>query len=463
MTHTILVIEDERNMQRVIRMALEDADYRVVGAGDGAEAFARLHDPDLSVVLTDLKLPDLRGEEIIARFRQERPDLPIVVLTAFGSIRSAVECVRAGASDYLTKPFETEELHLAVEGALRLRELMVENQRLQAAVSGAHPKRRLIGEGASMRRLREEIMQVAPYRSNVLITGESGVGKEAVARCIHEQGPRAERPWVALNCSAIPRDLMESELFGYVRGAFTGATQNRLGRLEQASGGTLFLDEIGDLEPALQGKLLRVLQEREFSPVGSDTVRQVDVRVVAATHRDLRQRVAEGLFREDLYYRLDVYTIRVPPLRERLEDVPGLAVAFLAELRAEMDKPVEGFTDAALAALTRYPWPGNVRELRNAVERAVLSCRGTRIDRRDLPDRVGDEGGSAPAADREAEAPGAEGLDAWMEQRERQAILTALEACNGVQAQAARHLGITERSLWHRIKKLEILVERTVR
>ncbi len=461
MQHTILVVEDERNMLMVIRMALEDAGYRVLGAESAEAALAHLGDPELAVVLTDLKLPGMRGEELVAVCKRERPDLPVIVLTAFGSIRSAIECLQNGAADYLTKPFETEELQLAIQGALRLHGLMRENLRLQAVVSDARPRRRLVGEGPVMRRLREEIGRVAPYRSNILVTGESGTGKEAVARCIHDKGPRAEQPWVAINCSAIPRDLMESELFGYVRGAFTGATQNRLGRLEQANGGTLFLDEIGDLDLPLQSKLLRVLQEREFSPVGSDALRHVDVRIIAATNRDLLERVREGAFREDLYYRLDVYTIHVPPLRERKEDVLELAGAFLEELRAEMDKPVAGFTEEAMAALTRYGWPGNVRELRNAVERALLSCRGRYIELDDLPERV--HGNAAGGAAREDAGPGAEGLDAWLEERERRAIVAVLESCNGVQAQAARRLGITERSLWHRVKKLDIRVERTVR
>ncbi len=461
MSHTILVVEDERNMQTVIRMALEDGGYRVITAGSAEEGMTLLDEPELAIVLTDLRLPGMSGEELVAHCRQERPDVLVIVLTAYGSIRSAIDCIQAGATDYLTKPFETEELQIAVQSALRLHQLMRENERLHAVVSSAHPPRRLLGESPAMQQLHQEIHNVAPYRSNILITGESGTGKEAVARCIHESGPRADQPWVAINCSAIPHGLMESELFGYVRGAFTGATQNRLGRLEQANGGTLFLDEIGDLDLALQGKLLRVLQEREFSPVGSDAVRHVDVRIIAATNRSLREMVQRGEFREDLYYRLDVYTIKVPPLRERREDVPELAQAFLTQLRAEMDKHVAGFSDAALRALAAYRWPGNVRELRNAVERALLSCRGESIDASDLPGRVFD--GKAPLATPAAEGPGEEGLERWLEERERQAIVAALAACGGVQAQAARQLGITERSLWHRVKKLDIRIARTVR
>jgi transcriptional regulator with GAF, ATPase, and Fis domain len=295
----------------------------------------------------------------------------------------------------------------------------------------------------------------------VLITGESGTGKEAVARTIHELGPRRDRPWVALNCSAIPRDLLESELFGYVRGAFTGATQNRLGRLEQANGGTLFLDEVGDLELPLQAKLLRVLQEREFSPVGSDAIRRVDVRFIAATHRDLKVWVREQRFREDLLYRLDVYPIQVPPLRARREDIPLLALSFLEQLRAEMDKPVEGFTDAALDALLRYSWPGNVRELRNAIERSLLSCKGRRIDVQDLPNSVAEGVYLAAAQTSLLERVAGHGLDAWLEELERRAIVDALNQSQGVQVQAAKRLGISERSLWHRIKKLHIRIHHT--
>jgi two-component system response regulator AtoC len=463
MQRTVLVVDDERNMLLVMEMALEEAGYRVLTAERAEDALAMLRDPDLAVVLSDLKMPGMGGEEFIARCQKERPEVPVIVVTAFGSIRSAIECIQAGASDYLTKPFEPEELQFAVQSALRLHDLMQENRQLQAAVSGASIRRRLVGNSHAMLALRDEIDRVAPYKTNVLITGESGTGKEAVARSIHENGPRAERPWVAINCSAIPRDLMESELFGYVRGAFTGAVQNRMGRLEQANGGTLFLDEIGDLDLTLQAKLLRVLQEREFSPVGSDVVRRVDLRVIAATHRDLDTMVREGLFREDLLYRLDVYKILVPPLRDRRDDIPLLAENFLQTFRAEMDKPVERFSDEALEALSAFDWPGNVRELRNAVERSLLSCRGMVIERHDLPDKVslgeGDgrqrDGALAQAMDL--------GLDNWLASVERNLIIEALKETGGVQVQAAKMLGISERSLWHRVKKLEIRVDREVR
>jgi two-component system response regulator AtoC len=463
MQRTVLVVDDERNMLMVMEMALEEAGYRVLTSERGEDAVAMLRDPDLAVVLSDLNMPGMSGEEFIARCQRERPDVPVIVVTAFGSIRSAIQCIQAGASDYVTKPFEPEELQFAVQSSLRLHDLMQENRQLQAAVTGAAPRRRLVGNSQAMLALRDEINRVAPYKTNVLITGESGTGKEAVARSIHEDGPRAERPWVAINCSAIPRNLMESELFGYVRGAFTGAVQNRMGRLEQANGGTLFLDEVGDLDLTLQAKLLRVLQEREFSPVGSDVVRRVDLRVIAATHRDLDVMVSEGRFREDLLYRLDVYKIHVPPLRDRREDIPLLADSFLQTFRAEMDKPVERFTDEALASLSAYDWPGNVRELRNAVERSLLSCNGMLIERDDLPDKVNRGGGEQMRDDGELARVMENGLDNWLAIVERDLIVEALKETGGVQVQAARLLGISERSLWHRVKKLDIRVDRRVR
>jgi len=461
MQRTVLVVDDERNMLTVMQMALEDAGYRVLTAERAEDALGLVRDPDLDVILSDLKMPGMGGDEFIRRAHVERPDVPILVVTAFGSIRSAIECIQAGASNYLTKPFETEELQFAVDNALRYRDLLLENQRLHAVASDERRNRHLVGDSAVMRKLRVQIGQVAPYTTNILVTGESGTGKEAVARAIHEEGPRSSHPWVAINCSAIPRDLMESELFGYVKGAFTGAVQNRLGRLEQANGGTLFLDEIGDLAPELQAKLLRVLQEREFSPLGSDAIRRVDVRIIAATNQDLHELVRSGVFREDLLYRLDVYNLHVPPLRERTEDIPLLAASFLSTLRAEMNKPVTGFTEEAMTALCRYNWPGNVRELRNAVERSLLTCAGTQIGAEDLPDRVRKPAVLPPMASGLAGLQSG-GLDKWLEEAERRMIVEALNECGGVQVNAARLLGISERSLWHRVKKFNIQISREV-
>lgn len=457
MQHSILILDDEPNMRLVMRMTLEDAGYRVQSAERAEQALELLTDPELDLVLSDLKLPGMSGEEFVALSRQRRPDVPIIVVTAYGSIRSAIGCIQAGATDYLTKPFETEELQIAVRNALQLGDLQRENSRMRAVIQDSQKPQHLIGCSAAMGRIREQIAQVAPYRSTLLITGESGTGKEAVAREIRDSGPWCDRPWVALNCSAIPHDLMESELFGYVKGAFTGALQNRMGRLEQANGGTLFLDEIGDLALNLQTKLLRVLQEREFSPLGSDMVKRVDVRIIAATNRNLREMVSARNFREDLLYRLDVFNIQVPPLRERREDIPMLAGHFLTELRHEIDKPVQGFSQEAQAAMQDYDWPGNVRELRNAVERALLSCRSATIELEDLPEHL-----LAPAP-RLATTDGEQSLDSHIASLERSLILDALKDSQGVQVQAARLLGIPERSLWYRIKKLGITIERGVK
>jgi DNA-binding NtrC family response regulator len=462
MKRTVLVVDDEQNMQTVMRMILEDAGHTVVVAGSGEEALPHIQNPELDVILSDIKMPGMGGDVFLTRCRGERPDVPVVVVTAHGTIKNAVKSISTGAADYLTKPFEPEELEIAVQNAINLRDILRENQRLKATVSqalaGGH---QLLGESPATRHLLDEIARVAPYKTNVLIIGESGTGKELVARTVHNMGPRRDRPWVAINCSAIPHDLMESELFGYVKGAFTGAAQNRLGRLEQAQGGTLFLDEIGDLDLALQTKLLRVLQEREFSPVGSDQLRKVDVRIMAATNRNLKEMVTQGKFREDLFYRLDVYTIQVPSLRDRREDVPLLAQHFLDELAADTDKPVHQIDPEAMAVLTRYNWPGNIRELRNAIERSLLSCKGDTIEARDLPYAILRGTGNTPQAESVLDQIGSGDLDSWLENVERRAILQALDQSGGIQAQAARKLGISERSLWHRIKKLKIQVNKS--
>jgi two-component system response regulator AtoC len=462
MQRTVLVVDDERNMLLVMQMALEEVGYRVLTAERAEDAVQMLHDPELDVILTDLKMPGMSGKEFIGVCQQQRDDVPVIVVTAYGSIQSAIECIQAGASNYLTKPFEPEELQFAVKNALRYRDLLRENMQLHAVARDERRLSRLLGEGPAMQRLREQIRAVAPYKTNILITGESGTGKEAVARTIHEQGPRAEHPWVAINCSAIPRDLMESELFGYVKGAFTGAVQTRLGRLEQANGGTLFLDEIADLDLDLQAKLLRVLQEREFSPLGSDAIHRVDVRIIAATNRNLHELVEANQFREDLLYRLDVYNLQVPPLRERVEDIPLLARGFLTKLRTEMDKPVTDISEEAMEALCNYSWPGNVRELRNAIERSLLTCHGNKIDVDDLPEKVHERRIRPAATSVNLGDISQTGLDEWLQNTERKLIVQALDECGGVQVNAARLLGISERSLWHRLKKLNIQVNKKV-
>jgi two-component system response regulator AtoC len=452
----VLVIDDEINMQMLMKMILVDAGYLVDVAGCYDEAQKLLHQRQPDVIVTDLKMPGLSGEALVVALRRQCPGIPVIVVTAHGTIQSAVSSIREGAANYLTKPFQPEELELAVEYALRIGETVQENARLKASLIAPGGHHLLLGTSPAMQALQAQVADVAPYKTNVLITGESGTGKELVARSIHQLSPRSSHPWVAINCAAIPRDLMESELFGHVKGAFSGASQSRMGRIEQAHEGTLFLDEVGEMDLALQAKLLRVLQEKEFTPVGSSQLRKVDVRIIAATNRDLHAQVARGEFREDLLYRLDVYHIRVPALRERRDDVPLLAETFRQELVAEMGKAVRSISEEASLVMQRYAWPGNVRELRNVLERAVLTCRGDTIAVADLPQAL-----LQRSSDRQVVNGAFGDLDSWLAEQERNAIVAALQQCDGIQVKAAQLLGINERSLWHRIKKLGIQVERS--
>ncbi len=461
MKRRILVVDDERNMVEVVRIILEGMGHAVIAAYSAEEAVPHAGEPDLDAIVTDLRMPGMGGEAFVAHCRSEAPGVPVIIMTAHGTIKSAVECIKAGAADYLTKPFEPEELEIVVHNALKLRDILSENRRLKVAAEARRNERGLIGASAKFLSLVEEIRRVARHKSTVLITGESGTGKELVARTIHELSPRKEGPWVAINCAAIPRDLLESELFGCAKGAFTGATQSRTGRLEQAEGGTLFLDEIGEIDPSLQAKLLRVIELHEFSPLGSNRVRKSDIRLVAATNRDLEESIRRGTFREDLYYRLNVYRLTVPPLRERPEDIPMLAASFLRDLAVEMDSRVEGFGAGVIEVMTRYRWPGNIRELRNAVERALLSCAGPEITVSNLPaEVVSSRGQLGPPLPAEPDPHEGMDLDRWLDDTERRVILAALEEASGVQARAARRLGINQRSLWYRVKRLGIKIDR---
>ncbi|MEK6814393.1 MAG: sigma-54 dependent transcriptional regulator [Nitrospirota bacterium] len=461
MSRKILVVDDEPNMVEVVRMILEGMGHEVLRAYSAEQGIQFAGDPDLDVILTDLRMPGMSGEAFIAHCRSERPNIPVIIMTAHGTIKSAVECIKAGAADYLTKPFEPEEIEIVVHNALKLRDILNENRALKATVQAQSAKHTLIGVSAPFRQMLEEIRRVARHKSTVLIAGESGTGKELAARTIHVWSPRKDGPWVAINCAAIPRDLLESELFGHAKGAFTGATQSRPGRLEQAEGGTLFLDEIGEMDPSLQAKLLRVIEGHDFSPLGSNQTRKTDIRLIAATNRDLEDSVRRGAFREDLYYRLNVYRLTIPPLRERPEDIPVLATSFLQELTVEMDSRVSGFGAGAMDVLTRHAWPGNVRELRNTVERALLSCAGSEISVSDLPAEViSGRPRPAPPLPMEPVPDSGINLDRWIEETERRAILTALKEASGVQARAAKRLGINQRSLWYRVKRLGIKIDR---
>src|SRR5579859_3689305 len=368
----ILIVDDEVNARTALAELLREEGYSVETAADGFKALPKLEELEPDLVLTDLKMPGLDGLELMKKVRERDPECVVVLMTAFGAVETAVKAMREGASDYITKPVNMEELVLVLARELERKRLRAEAGALRERLSAKHRISNIIGASPVMQKVFDTVTQVAPSRASILITGESGTGKELIAAAIHEQSPRAKRPFVKLHCAALAETLLESELFGHERGAFTGAVGRREGRFEQADGGTLFLDEIGDISPAIQIKLLRFLQEHEFERVGGNQTVKVDVRVVAATNRNLMERVKQGQFREDLYYRLNVVALEMPSLRERTSDIPLLASFFLDRYARENGKTISGFTDGALERLSKYHWPGNVRELENAVERAVV-------------------------------------------------------------------------------------------
>lgn len=388
MTFTILVADDEKNIREGLQAALELDGYRVVLAADGLEAWKRYQKGDIDLVISDLRMPSMSGEELIKRISGETPGIPVIVLTGHGTVENAVEAMRNGAWDFLTKPLNLDRLSLLVKRALSNRELALQNSRLQEDLSRQKDFESIIGTSGPMRRVFDMIRQVAPTKASVLITGESGVGKELIADAIHAASPRHDKPLVKVHCAALAATLLESELFGHEKGSFTGATGRKRGRFELAHLGTLFLDEIGEIDQNVQIKILRVLQEKKFERVGGEETVETDVRIVAATNRDLKAEIEKGNFREDLFYRLNVVNIHVPPLRERKEDIPLLVSAFLKEFAHENGKAIEGLDQRCRSALYRYDWPGNVRELRNCMESAVVMCKGTLLSVDDLPPTV---------------------------------------------------------------------------
>jgi DNA-binding NtrC family response regulator len=444
----ILVVEDELNLRGTLAELLRDSGRMVDTAGDGFKALPKLEEFRPDLIITDMKMPGMDGIELMRKAHERDPECAVVVLTGHAAVQTAVAAMKQGAADYLIKPPDFEELNLVIERALERRRLRREANFLRERLAQRDGIQNIVGSSKRMRQLYDTILQIAPSRASVLITGESGTGKELIAAAIHQHSPRANGPFVKLHCAALSETLLESELFGHEKGAFTGAIARREGRLEQAHGGTLFLDEIGEISAATQVKLLRFLQERELERVGGNQTIKVDVRIVAATHRDLLQRVQEGHFREDLYYRLNVVTIDVPPLRERPSDIPLLAMHFLRRYAQENAKEITGFTDEALARLAHYPWPGNVRELENAVERAVVVCRGREIQSSDLSANIASPG---PQAQRGMPpVPGSS-----LEEIERYVILRTLEATNGSTSKAAEILGISARKIQYKLHDYE--------
>jgi DNA-binding NtrC family response regulator len=443
----VLVVEDDPEMLALVCEHLEAEGYGAVGTGRGTDAIARLRSAEFEVVLTDLKMPDVDGMEVLRVARESRPDIPVILVTAFGTIETAIQAIRQGAYDYVTKPFAMEEISLLVGRALEDRRLREENVSLRRELEGRYRFESLLGKSPAMQAVFALIRQAAPGDANVLVTGESGTGKELVARALHHNSPRAARPFVPVNCAAMPSGLLESELFGHVKGAFTGAVSTRKGLIREAEGGTLFLDEIGDMAPELQAKLLRAIEDRAVRPVGRDETVPVDLRLVAATNKDLAVKIQEGTFREDLYYRLAVIPIHLPPLRERREDIPLLAEHFLQRAAAGSGKPIQGFTPEAMAALLRHPWPGNVRQLENVVERAMTLTVGEQVG----PEALMLEASPAPAPAsllaQAARRPTIEELTADY-------VALVLREVGGDKAKAAEVLGISKRTLYRWEKQL---------
>ncbi len=452
----ILIVDDERSMREFLAIYLRRAGHRVEAAAGGEQALATLKTREFDVVITDLRMPDVNGLEILERTKQQYPDTQVIVVTAFATTETAIAAMKAGAYDYLTKPFKVDEVGLVVERALERRSLARDNVVLRDEIKGRYKLDRLLGKSPPMQRVFDILRKIATTRTSVLLIGESGTGKELAARALHELSPRADRPFVAVNCGAIPEALLESELFGHVKGSFTGASSDKQGLFEAAHNGTLLLDEVAELPVAMQVKLLRVLQERRGKPVGGVAEREVDVRIVAATNRDLETEVEKGTFRQDLFYRLNVIQLRLPPLRERREDIPLLVEHFVRKFAAEHGRKVAGAEPEAMSALMAYHFPGNVRELENLIERAVTLAASDRLGRDAFPTLGGVTSPAAPLAASPTVPETGLDLERVVEDFERSIIIGALERTSGNRTEAARLLGVSFRSLRYRLSKLGI-------
>lgn len=452
----ILVVDDEKSLREVLSIMLKRAGYTVTEASDGDEAIGHVNKEIYDLVITDLRMPKADGMEVLKAVKSSSPDTVVLVITAFATSDSAVEAMKQGAYDYLTKPFQVDEVQLIIRNALEKRRLSTENMLLKREMASQSSFAKIVGQSEAMQKVFDVVKKVADAKSNILICGESGTGKELVARAIHYNSARSAMPFVAVNCSAVPETLLESELFGHVKGSFTGAISNKAGLFEVANGGSIFLDEIGDTTPTIQVKLLRVIQEREFRRVGGNQDMKVDVRVIAATNRDLEKAVAEGTFREDLYYRLDVIPIRLPPLRLRTGDIPLLVTHFLEKFSEESGKPVSTLTPEAMHVLLEHEWRGNVRELENLIERVVAFSSGVPVTDADVRGWLHrsvtpqQPGLSTDLPD--------EGLDleALINGIEKDLLVKALERAKWVKKKAARLLRLNTRSFRYRLEKYAI-------
>jgi two-component system response regulator HydG len=469
----ILVVDDDNAHRTMLKTLLGGWGYTAEEAPDGESALSATRENPFDLVLMDVRMVKMSGLEALPEIKAFNPSLPIVIMTAYASVETAVEALKKGAYDYLTKPLDFDELRLALERAMDHSSLKEENRILRDSLSDRFDRRNLIGRSAAMTRLLETAAQVAQSEATVLVTGESGAGKEMIAGLIHFNSPRRDGAFIKLNCAAIPENLLESELFGHERGAFTGADRRREGKFRQADGGSLFLDEVGEMPLTMQVKLLRVLQERELTRVGGEEVLPVDVRLITATNRDLYREVGAGRFREDLFYRLNVVALHIPPLRERIEDIPLLAQDFLTGFARKNHKEIKGFTPRAMDRLLRHPWPGNVRELMNTIERGVVLSRGDTLEEDDLsllpsadgmrvfssgqnratPGNTGEEKPTALKEDGAATADEPESSTSPLEDVERETILKTLASAGGNKSEAARILQITRRTLHKKLKK----------
>lgn len=449
--HRILVVDDERSMREFLEIFFRREGFDVVTAENVDTAELVLENDEIDVVITDMQMPGRSGLDLLHLARESSPETMVIVITAFASTDSAITAMKEGAYDYVTKPFKLDEMRIVVEKALEKKKLSSENRRLKTELRNQSRNRHIVGSGEAMQRVFDLVAQVAGTKTNVLISGESGTGKELVARAIHDQSDRAEGRFVAVNCGAIPENLLESELFGHVKGSFTGAISNKEGLFEVAHRGSLLLDEIGDLSPQLQVKLLRVIQEKTIRRVGGTNDKQVDVRILSATNRDLAAEVAEGRFREDLYYRLNVIQVELPPLRERSDDVPVLVSHFVEKYAEELGKPIERVSDEAMRELVAYSFPGNVRELENIIERAVALSQGGAIGVEALPPTVT---ASRPTPGHVVIPEEGVRLEGLVDDYERSLLREALRKSGGVKKHAAKLLGISFRSFRYRLEKL---------
>ena len=446
--HTLLVADDDPGLRESLERTLTREGYRVLLASDGRAALERLQDGAVDLIVTDLKMPGLTGLELLRAAKAIAPDIDVILLTAFGTVEEAVKAMKDGAYDFLTKPFRREQLLKLIDKALERRELIEKNKALQQRLDDLLRQGAIIGGSPAFRRMMTLVEQVASSSATVLILGESGSGKEGVAKAIHQGSTRKAGPFVPVNCASLPETLLESELFGYERGAFTGAAGRKEGRFELADGGTLFLDEIGDLSPVTQPKILRVLQEGEFERLGGTRTIRVDVRIVAATNQDLSQMVKEKRFREDLFYRLNVITIHVPPLRDRREDIPVLAQHFLRIYAAKNNRRLDGLTDEAIKRLEGYGWPGNVRELENVIERGVVLARGSQMDVADLPPEIA---GATPLPEGVVSVR----IGTPLAEVEQRLLDATLAATGGNKTLAAKLLGIDVRTVARKLERWE--------